>query len=81
MTQQLNLRLPENLRKSAEKYVKKHKYRNIQELTMQALREKVDDEFSRKELELIEKFAKLTIERDELVDAEKVFSRKKSLEN
>jgi len=74
---QINIRFPENLRKAADKYVKQHKYKNIQQLTMQAVREKIDDEFSRKELDLIEKFAKLTIEKGELVEADEIFSRKR----
>ncbi len=78
---QVNIRLPENLRKNAEKYVKQHNYKNLQELIMQALREKIDDEFSRKEIELIERFTELAL-KEKLLDAEEVFgSRKKSSEN
>lgn len=46
---QVNLRLPENLRRSAEKYAERYGYRNLQELVTQALREKVLEENSLKE--------------------------------
>lgn len=58
---QINLRLPETLRKKAEKHVKERGYRNIQELTMEALREKVNEEFTRKELIAIEKRAQAVL--------------------
>lgn len=46
---QINLRLPEGLRKEAEKYAHKHGYRNIQNLAEEALRMKVFEEESLKE--------------------------------
>jgi len=46
---QLNLRLPENLRRSAEKYAERYGYKNLQELATQALREKILEESSLKE--------------------------------
>ena len=41
MKPQINLRLPENLKKVAERYAKAHRYRNLQELATEAIREKV----------------------------------------
>lgn len=38
---QINLRLPEELRKMAEKYAKVHGYKNIQELAKESIREKI----------------------------------------
>jgi len=60
MKPQINLRLPEDLKKTAEKYAKTHKYKNLQELATDAIREKVmeknfDEGFSSKEIELIDK--------------------------
>lgn len=63
MAEQINLRLPRNLREVAEKHVKANGYRNIQELMMEALREKVyDTSFTKKEIRLIEKLAKKALE-------------------
>ena len=74
MSSQINLRLPQSLQKSADKYVKKHHYKNIQELTMQALREKIDDEFTTRELRLIEQISQLSLKQDEFVDGKTLFS-------
>ncbi len=46
---QINLRLPEELRKEAEKYAYKHGYKNLQELAKEAIRSKVFDVESVKE--------------------------------
>ena len=46
---QINLRLPEELRRTAEKFAKKHGYNGIQELTKEALREKIFEKESLKE--------------------------------
>ena len=48
------------MKKTAEKYAKTHKYKNLQELATDAIREKVmeknfDEGFSSKEIELIDK--------------------------
>lgn len=51
---QVNLRLPEELRKTAEKFAKEHGYKSIQELAKEALREKIFEKESLKEtLEII----------------------------
>ena len=46
---QINIRLPEEFRKTAEQYAKKHGYKSLQELTKEALRMKIYDEESIKE--------------------------------
>lgn len=46
---QINLRLPEELRREAEKYARKHGYKNVQNFAMEAIREKVLEEESLKE--------------------------------
>ncbi len=66
MKPQLNLRLPEDLRKAAERYAKIHKYRNLQELATEAVREKImeknyDEDFTPKEIELIDKLIEVSI--------------------
>lgn len=73
MKPQMNLRLPEDLRKAAEKYAKVHRYRNLQELATEAIREKVtekdfDESFTGKEIELIDKFIDATIRKGDLVN-------------
>jgi len=40
---QINLRLPEELRKKAEKYARRNGYRNIQELAKEAIRMRVNE--------------------------------------
>ncbi|MBI3412708.1 MAG: hypothetical protein HY051_01335 [Candidatus Aenigmarchaeota archaeon] len=73
MKPQINLRLPEGLKKVAEKYAKAHRYRNLQELATEAIREKVmekdfDESFTNKEIELIDKFIDATIRKGDLVN-------------
>lgn len=46
MTEQINLRVSDNLLDSAKKYVKKYGYSNIQDLLKEALREKIFPEIS-----------------------------------
>lgn len=72
MKPQINLRLPEDLKKAAEKYAKTHRYRNLQELATEAIREKVterdfDGSFTDKEIELVDKFIDATIRKGDLV--------------
>ena len=46
---QINLRLPDELKKTAEKFAKQHGYKGIQELAKDALREKIFEKESLKE--------------------------------
>lgn len=46
---QINLRLPEEFRKVAERYAKQHGFKSLQELTKEALRMKVYEEESIRE--------------------------------
>jgi len=71
MKPQINLRLPKELKKIAEKYAKAHKYKNLQELATEAVREKVmeknyDESFTPKEIELIDKIIEVSILRKKL---------------
>ena len=72
--QQINLRLPKNLEKSAEKYAEMYGFKNIQELIAEALREKVffkkdyDESFTGKEIELIDKLITKSIKNKKLVN-------------
>jgi len=71
MKTQINLRLPGNLRRTAEKYAKKHHYKNLQELTADAIREKVmkikyDESFTEKEIDLIDKLITFSIKHKKL---------------
>ena len=78
MKPQINIRLPEDLKKAAEKYAKKHKFRNLQELATLAIREKVmekkyDESFTDREIELIDKIIDRTIKKNKFVSKEELF--------
>jgi len=69
---QINLRLPDNLRKNAERYVKLHGFKNIQELAKETIRERVmeknyDESFTAKEIGLIDKIIDMSISKKRLV--------------
>lgn len=84
MKPQINLRLPEDLKRVAEKYAKVHKYKNLQDLAAEAIREKVmekkavenkyDESFTPKEIELIDRLIDASIEKGALV-SEKEFRK------
>lgn len=67
--QQINLRLPANLLAAARNYAEHFGFKNVQELTAEALREKVmeesefDETFTKKEIELIEELAEISIKK------------------
>jgi len=78
MKPQINLRLPEHLKKTAEKYAKVHKYRNLQELATEAIREKVmekdyDESFTPKEIELIDRLIDFSVRKGKLVSKDELF--------
>ena len=78
MKPQINLRLPESLKRTAEKYAKIHKYRNLQELATEAIREKVmeknyDESFTEKEIELIDRLIDVSIRKGKLVSKDELF--------
>ena len=68
---QINLKLPENLLKSAQSYVENFGFRNIQELAMESMREKIfeknefDETFTEKEIELIDELITHIIKKKE----------------
>jgi Arc/MetJ-type ribon-helix-helix transcriptional regulator len=77
MKSQINLRLPEDMRKMAEKYAESHGFKNIQELTKAAIREKImeknyDESFTPKEIGLIDKLIELSIIKGKLVTEKKL---------
>ncbi len=79
MKPQINLRLPHNLKKTAERYAKTHRYKNLQELATEAIREKVmgksyDESFTPKEIELIDRLIDATIKKGALI-SEKEFRK------
>lgn len=49
MNTQVNIRLPENLRKMAARYAREHGFKNVQELAQAALRDRVMEEEDMKE--------------------------------
>lgn len=75
---QINLRLPEEVRKRAEKYIKLHGYKNIQDLAAEAVREKImkrgyDDNLAPKEIELIDRLIDVSIKKGKLVSKDELF--------
>ena len=78
MKAQINLRLPEDMRKMAERYARLHGFKNIQELAKVAIREKVmeknyDETFTPKEIELIDRLIDVSIKKGKLVSKEELF--------
>lgn len=75
---QINLRLPEDVRKRAEKYIKLHGYKNIQDLATEAVREKImkrgyDENLAPKEIELIDRLIDISIKKGKLVSKDELF--------
>lgn len=77
-TKQINLKLPENLFEAAQKYVKEFGFRNIQDLTVESIREKVfekneyDENFNEKEIEIIDQLIKVSIQNKKLISEEEL---------
>jgi hypothetical protein len=73
---QVNLTLSDALLAAARDYSKKFGYKNVQDLATECLRQTVfekdyDEDFTPKEIELIEKFIDVTLSRPELLSTEK----------
>ncbi len=72
MTKQINLKMPEQLFSSAQKYVENFGFRNVQELALESIRQKVyeggeyDEELTEKEIELIDRIITTSIKRKSL---------------
>jgi len=78
MKPQINLRLPEEMRRTAEKYARSHGFKNIQELATVAIREKVmehdyDDIFTPKEIGLIDRLIDVSVRKGRLVSKDELF--------
>jgi len=72
---QISLTLNENLLHKAEKYAKTYGFRNVQELAAEALREKMfnsefDEDFTEKEIELIDKLIEVSISKKVVAEDE-----------
>ncbi len=76
--EQINLKLPENLKKAAERYVDNFGFRNIQDLAAEAIREKIfkkneyDENFSKEEIELVDNLISLSIKKEDIVSEEEL---------
>lgn len=81
---QINLKLPENLHNAAISYARNFGFRNIQELIAESIREKIfeknryDENFSEKEINLIDDLIKTTIQKKDFGTEEEL---KKILKN
>jgi len=70
--QQINLKLPERMVKEARKYAEIYGYRSLQELTVDALREKIfdreefDETFTGDEIALIDEVIEKSIRRKKI---------------
>jgi len=78
MRSQINLRLPEGMRKMAEKYVQTHGLKNIQELAKVAIGEKImekkyDSSFTPREIELIDRLIAVSIKKGKLATEKDLF--------
>jgi len=82
-TQQINLKLSENLIKAAQSYAKNFGYRNVQDLATHCMREKIfdknefDETFKEKEIDLIDELITKTIKNKDFSTEEEL---KKALE-
>ena len=78
-TKQINLKLPLNLLKNAETYVKQNGFQNIQELAKVSIREKIypkieyDETYSKKELKIIGKIVDKIMAKGEFVSEKELF--------
>ena len=77
-TKQINLKLPKNLIIAAEKYALVYGYRNVQELAMESMREKIfeenefDEDFSEKEVDMIDSLIELSIKKKAIISEEEI---------
>jgi hypothetical protein len=75
---QINLKLPENLFSAAQRYVENFGFRNIQDLAAESIREKIfekneyDENFSKEEIELIDKLISLSVKKKDIVSEEEL---------
>ena len=77
-TKQINLKLPKNLLRAIQNYVENFGYRNIQDLAIESIREKIfekneyDETFSKEEIELIDSLISLSIKKEDLISEEEL---------
>ena len=75
---QINLKLPDNLLEPAKRYVENFGFRNLQELALESMREKIfeknayDETFTEKEIELIDALISQSINKKSLVSEEEL---------
>jgi len=76
--QQINLKIPGNLLKAAKRHVDMFGFRNIQELALESMREKIfekaeyDQSFSDKEIELIDSLISASVKKRDFVSEEEL---------
>ena len=77
-TKQINLKIPNSFLIVLERYVDEYGFRNIQDLALESMREKIfeksnyDETFSEEEIELIDKVIRKSLERDQLYSEEEL---------
>ena len=72
-TKQLNLKMPSNLYDAADSFAESYGYRNVQDLAMDCIREKIfeksnfDESLSSKEIDLIDSLIENSIKKKKIV--------------
>jgi len=82
-TKQINIKIPKNLLIAAESYANNFGFRNIQELMMESMREKVfeknefDENFTEQEIESIDNLITGSIKHNEIISEKELFNNLK----
>ncbi|MEA2054950.1 MAG: hypothetical protein U9O96_07610 [Candidatus Thermoplasmatota archaeon] len=75
---QINLKIPENLYVAAKRYTEEYGFRNIQDLALESMRERIfeksgfDETFSEKEIELVDTIIEESLKRKKVVSEEEL---------
>ncbi len=76
--QQINLKIPDNLLQAAKRYVDNFGFRNIQDLALESMREKIferneyDESFSEREIELIDSLISTATKKKDFVSEQEL---------
>ena len=76
--QQINLKIPDNLLQAAKGYVDHFGFKNIQELALESMREKIferneyDESFSKREIELIDSLISTATKKKDFVSEQEL---------
>ena len=77
-TVQINLKLPTNLFNPVKRYVKKFGFRNVQDLAIESIREKIfekneyDENFNEEEIKLVDNLIRVSLEKKKIISEEEL---------